>query len=373
MTTYKKSLLKLAAVQLVCLAFGLWAGDRLLVAGARWEMEQQQAAGAANPSTPAETLLAWLPKVRALSLFWIGALQATAAYLILSRLQSEYTRTQAQAHAAALQRERDLSKTRDAVIFGLAKLTESRDPDTGHHLERIALFSTCLANALRRDTRYRARISPAFVDSIGISSALHDIGKVGVEDAILGKAGQLDDAERFRMQVHAAMGGQCIHEIELRLGTSNFLAMAKDIALCHHERWDGTGYPAGLAGEQIPLSARIVAIVDVYDALVSRRVYKEALSHEESLAIIRGEAGQQFDPHLTEVFLRIEAEIRGIAERYAAEHSDQPPRSAGDTALATESGQHSGPDMELLDLIDESLSECAAIGGRTDFGARGAF
>ena len=372
MTIHRKSLIKLVAAQMVCLAFGLWAGDRLLVAGARWEMDQQGKSGgaAASDATPADTLLAWLPKVRALSLFWIGGLQATVAYLIISRLHSEHVRSQAHAHAAALQRERDLSKTRDAVIFGMAKLTESRDPDTGHHLERIALFSTCLANALRRDPHYRACISPAFVDSIGISSALHDIGKVGVEDAILGKAGQLDADERFRMQVHAAMGGQCIHEIELRLGTSNFLAMAKEIALCHHERWDGTGYPAGLAGEQIPLSARIVAIVDVYDALVSRRVYKEPLSHEESLTIIRAEAGKQFDPYITEVFLRLELEIQGIAQRYAAATRHEKVSQPYDPLRGVQ-GDAPASELELIELIDQTLTECAAIGEPTDKSAAG--
>jgi putative two-component system response regulator len=310
----------------------------------------------------ADTVLAWLPKVGALSLIWIGGLQAAVAYLILARLRSEYARSRSQAQAAALQRERDLLKTRDAVVFGLAKLTESRDPDTGHHLERISLYSTCLAIALRREPHYRTSISAAFVNSIGISSALHDIGKVGIEDAILNKAGRLDADERFRMQVHATLGGQCIQEIELRLGASNFLAMAREIAFCHHERWDGTGYPAGLTGDQIPLAARIVAIVDVYDALASRRVYKAALPHQECLAIIRAEAGKQFDPQLTEVFLRLESEILGIAERYA-DTLDPDQRSRTDDRDCPESTDtQSCSELELIDLLDRTLTECAAIG-----------
>ena len=224
---HSKSLVKLVATQVSCLAFGLWAGDRLLVSCAHWEIERS-ASPAGDTMTQmrpvtdqlsAKTLLAWLPKIRVVSLIWIGGLQAAAACLILSRLRSEYARCRSQAQAAALQRERDLLKTRDAVIFGLAKLTESRDPDTGHHLERNSLYSTCLAKALRREPRYRTIISAEFVNSIGISSALHDIGKVGIEDAILNKPGRLDADERFRMQVHAALGGQCIQEIELRLGT----------------------------------------------------------------------------------------------------------------------------------------------------------
>ncbi len=153
--------------------------------------------------------------------------------------------------------------------------------------------------------------------TIGISSALHDIGKVGVEDAILLKPGSLTEAERHRIQVHAALGGDCIRQIERRLGNSTFLSMAREIALYHHERWDGQGYPHGLKAEDIPLAARIVSIADVYDALSVKRVYKDALPHEICVDKIRREAGRQFDPDLVEVFLSIEQQIAEIAERLA--------------------------------------------------------
>ena len=371
MTIFRQSFTKLVVTQLVCLAFGMWAQDRLLVACARWESSARSSSTPTTAKSPGlgteqisgDVLLAWLPYVRGFSLVWIGGLQAAAAYLILTRVHGEFTRSRSQAQAAAIKHEHDLLKTRDAVIFGLAKLTESRDPDTGHHLERIALYSTCLAKALRRDSRYREKITPAFVDSIGISSALHDIGKVGVEDTILNKPGRLDRRERQRMQDHATLGGQCIQEIELRLGSSNFLSMAREIALAHHERWDGFGYPARLAGEKIPLSARIVAIVDVYDALSSHRVYKEALPHLECLSIIRAEAGKQFDPYLTEIFLRIETEIETIARRYAG-----PPLAVNELAARSdELRQPNQPEFEernqnLIELMDETLSECAQIG-----------
>ena len=215
----------------------------------------------------------------------------------------------------SLQRYGDLLRTRDAVIFGLAKLTESRDRDTGNHLERIAVYSTRLATTLRRNPRYRRQLSPAFVKLIGISTALHDIGKVGIEDSILLKPGQFEEQERLVMQMHAAIGGKCIREIESQLGRSNFLQMAREIAFCHHERWDGTGYPKGLAGDEIPLAARIVAVADVYDALAAKRVYKPAFPHGKCVEMIRAEAGKQFDPAVVDAFLEVEAEFRAIAQR----------------------------------------------------------
>jgi HD-GYP domain-containing protein (c-di-GMP phosphodiesterase class II) len=136
--------------------------------------------------------------------------------------------------------------------------------------------------------------------------------------------------------------------------------MARQIALAHHERWDGFGYPSGLAGEEIPLAARIVAIVDVYDALSSRRVYKEAFPHEECLAIIRGEAGRQFDPHLAEVFLRIEAEIEAIARRYAELPSAVNAQAAECDSRAPDEAAAESP-QTLIELIDETLTECAKI------------
>jgi response regulator RpfG family c-di-GMP phosphodiesterase len=209
------------------------------------------------------------------------------------------------------------------VIFGLAKLAESRDPDTGHHLERIALYSTRIAQAVRRHPKFRDVVTAQFVRTIGISSALHDIGKVGVEDAILLKPGLLTDAERHRIQVHAALGGDCIRQIERRLGNSTFLSMAREIALYHHERWDGQGYPHGLKAEDIPLAARIVSIADVYDALSVKRVYKEALPHEVCIDKIRREAGKQFDPDLVEVFLSIEPQIAEISARLKGQSREQ--------------------------------------------------
>lgn len=258
-----------------------------------------------------------MPLVMVLTLVWIGGLQSIAAYLVLTRLLSESSRNQEQSQLRLLSREKDLVRTRNAVIFGLAKLAEYRDRETGQHLERIALFATCLATALRRDPRFREAVSSTFVKTIGISSVLHDIGKVGLPDSILRKEGPLTPLERKRMQSHTAIGAECIRQIEQRLGNCNFLQMARQIALGHHERWDGSGYPNGIAGGEIPLAARVVAIVDVYDALVSKRCYKEAMPQQQCVSMIVESAGSHLDPSLVEVFRRVEPQFWEIASRYA--------------------------------------------------------
>lgn len=258
------------------------------------------------------------PIVGLMTFVWLGCLLAICTFMAGKRLSDELTDELQKSEERAVRREQALLRTRDAVIFGLAKLAESRDSDTGEHVERIALYCQRLAAALRRRPEYREAISPAFVRLIESSSVLHDIGKVGIADAILHKPGPLDARERQEVQKHAAIGGECLAEIERRLGASNFLQMARQIALCHHERWDGNGYPHGLKGELIPLAARIVAIADNYDALVSRRPYKEPFPHDKVVNMIREGAGKLFDPKLVEVFLEIEEEFRAIAEQYAA-------------------------------------------------------
>ncbi len=257
-----------------------------------------------------------LSKVSALTLLWTCAMLSIGVYLILARYHDQLTQQRAEKFTGTLRRAQELVRTRDAVIFGLAKLADSRDPETGDHLERISAYSTTMAAALRHHPRYGKEVTPTFIRLIGISSALHDIGKVGVADRILLKPGALTAAERQIMQTHCRIGGDCLIEIEQRLGSTNFLQMARQIALHHHERWDGTGYPSGLSAEEIPLSARIVAIADVYDALSSKRVYKDRMPHEECAQIIRAGAGTHFDPHLIDVWTTIEPKFREIHAQY---------------------------------------------------------
>ncbi|MGB2988034.1 MAG: HD domain-containing phosphohydrolase [Phycisphaerae bacterium] len=257
-----------------------------------------------------------LPAISVMTFVWICALSGIAGYIILARLHDEIARERSRSASDALRKTQNLLRTRNAVIFGLAKLAESRDPETGDHLERISVYSTSLASAVRHHPNFRDEITPGFVRLIGISSALHDIGKVGVEDRILLKPGPLTSEEHASMQNHAEIGGECLREIEQRLGGSNFLQMAREIAFAHHEKWDGSGYPKGLAGTAIPLSARIVAIADMYDALSTKRVYKERFPHEECVATIKNEMGKKFDPVLVDVWLTIESKFRSIARQY---------------------------------------------------------
>lgn len=200
-------------------------------------------------------------------------------------------------------------------MFGLAHLSESRDPATGEHLRRMKHLARVLAEALHTHPKYQAVVTPEFVKQIEISAMLHDIGKVGISDAILLKPGKLTAVERQEMQQHPLISSQCLRRIEEKLGTANFLEMAHEIALYHHERWDGLGYPFGRRGEAIPLSARIVSIADVYDALVSERIYKPAFPHEQCVAMIREGAGTQFDPELVNVFLNIERRFADVSDR----------------------------------------------------------
>jgi len=296
------------------------AAARMLTSGVGYVVVYRPVANVLLSSTMLIRSLPWLSGV---TLLWTSALLASVITLLLTRFYDGVDRERKQAASEMLLRTQNLVRTRDAVIFGLAKLADSRDPETGEHLERISIYSTTFAATLRRHPNYSNIVSSSFVRLIGISSALHDIGKVGIQDSILRKPAELTPSEHESMQSHTTIGADCIKEIEQRLGSSNFLHMAHEIAMAHHERWDGKGYPNGLSGESIPLAARIVAIADVYDALSSKRVYKPEFPHDECVALIRDEAGKQFDPNLVEVWLSIEPKFRDIALQYAGAPLDE--------------------------------------------------
>lgn len=272
-----------------------------------------------------------------ITLLWTIVLESVTLLMIVTYFEQGQSRDQPYPEVNALRQAEALMRTQEAVIFGLAKLSDSRDADTGSHLDRIAHYSSALAARLRLMPEFRERVTPGFVQLIGLSSALHDIGKVGVEDSILLKPGALTSEERARMQRHTQIGEKCLKEIERRLGSSNFLQMAREISYAHHERWDGQGYPLGLEGEQIPLSAQIVAVADVYDALSSRRVYKEALSHEQCVAMIAEAAGSHFDPRVVEAFLQIEDRFRQIFQQFHAPHEPSNREATEMTCPAPES------------------------------------
>ncbi len=197
---------------------------------------------------------------------------------------------------------RQLKDTREATILGFAQLTEYRDKSTGKHLERIREYTKILALELRKKPQYSDYIDDEYLDDLCISSVLHDVGKVGIEDSILRKPGKLDVGEFEKIKEHARIGGDALTKVDRTLSRQSFLTIGKEIAYSHHERWDGSGYPRGLKGEEIPLSARIVALADVYDALTSERVYKGAIPHDQAVEIILSGRGTHFDPDIVDAF-----------------------------------------------------------------------
>lgn len=220
-----------------------------------------------------------------------------------------------------LQSYRDVKETRTGTILGLAKLAEFRDKDTGHHLERIREFSRILAQELQKNGEYQDYITTEYIEDIYLSSILHDIGKVGVPDAILLKPGRLIPEEFEVIKEHTLLGGKAISEVDSQFNTQSFLTIGKEIAFFHHEKWDGTGYPKGLIEHQIPLSARIVTLADVYDALTSKRCYKKAYSHEKAKKIIIEERGKAFDPNIVDAFLVHEQHFNKIRKKLQETHS----------------------------------------------------
>ncbi len=211
-----------------------------------------------------------------------------------------------------LERTIQLMRGRDGIIFGMAKLAEARDNETGMHLERMSRYTEAIARHL---TKSVPDLNEGWVVTVRTTSVLHDIGKIGIPDSVLHKPGPLNEEERKVMDTHTTIGGETLLEIQQRWGEDPFLIAATEIAMSHHEKWDGTGYPAGLRGEQIPLSARIVALGDVYDALRSERVYKKAWSHAKTRETIVEGAGSHFDPAIVEAFVAIEEDIEQIAEQ----------------------------------------------------------
>jgi HD-GYP domain-containing protein (c-di-GMP phosphodiesterase class II) len=207
-------------------------------------------------------------------------------------------------------------RSRIGIIMGLAKLAEYRDEDTGLHLERIREYCRLLARRLSLLPTYRDYITEEYINDLYYSSILHDIGKVGVPDAILLKPAKLNPDEFKSIQRHPGIGGDAIMNVESKINIQSFLTLGREIAYCHHEKWDGSGYPKALRGEAIPLSARIVAIADVYDALTSERPYKEAFPHRKSVDIIAGSRGTHFDPVLVDIFIEVEEEFDRIRLSY---------------------------------------------------------
>lgn len=214
-----------------------------------------------------------------------------------------------------------LERSRQVTIESMAAVAETRDPETGAHIKRTQYYVRAIAEELHRTGQDPDLLTPEYIQLLFLSAPLHDIGKVGVPDAILLKPGRLTPEEMAVMQKHAEFGRQIILNTASHLEDDNFLALAADIAGTHHEKWDGTGYPNGLAGTDIPLAGRIMAVADIYDALISRRCYKEPFSHEHSLELMRELSGSTFEPRILDAFLAIEPQILAIAKRFRDESS----------------------------------------------------
>jgi len=217
-----------------------------------------------------------------------------------------------------MRRTHEISTIQDVTIQAMAALAETRDSATGHHIRRTQHYVRVLAECLATHPRFSDVLTPANIDLLFRSAPLHDIGKVGIPDHILLKPGQLDASEWEIMKTHAAIGRDAIERAEQILGIRvDFLVYAKEIAYSHHERWDGSGYPQGLAGEAIPVSARLMALADVYDALISKRVYKAPMPHAVAAGLIVEGRGSHFDPDVVDAFLVRQVEFERIAATYA--------------------------------------------------------
>jgi adenylate cyclase len=215
------------------------------------------------------------------------------------------------------ERTRELTMVQEATIESMSSLTETRDPDTGEHIRRTQNYIRLLAEYLKNQPGFRALLNDETIDLLCKSAPLHDIGKVGVSDRILLKPGKLTEQEFEEMKQHTIYGRDTILAAERKLGNTSFLCVAREIVYTHHERWDGSGYPEGLKGEQIPVPGRLMALADSYDALTSKRVYKSQIPHEKAVEIIIEEKGSHFDPEVVDAFLEVKENFRQIALKYA--------------------------------------------------------
>jgi len=217
-------------------------------------------------------------------------------------------------------RTREIDELQDITVLTMASLAETRDNETGNHIRRTQYYVMALAQVLMEHPRFSSYLNRETIAVLFKSAPLHDIGKVGIPDRILLKPGRFEPEEFEVMKLHTTLGRDAIDSAEDRLGrTVPFLKCAKEIAYSHQEKWDGTGYPQGLKGDEIPVSARLMAVADVYDALISKRVYKEAFPHEKAVAIVMDGRGTHFDPDVVDAFISIQEEFREIAMRFVDE------------------------------------------------------
>jgi len=239
-------------------------------------------------------------------------------HLKLHRLQRELAEHNIRLQELVKEQVREITNAQMAIIFAMARMAESRDDETGKHSERVRRYCVSLARGLQ--STHPDLITDEYIDLIYNTSPLHDIGKVATPDFILQKPGKLTPDEFTVMKQHTILGAQTLEAVREQYPNNDFINMGIAIARWHHERWDGSGYPDGLKGASIPLSARIMAVADVYDALRSWRRYKSAYSHAASCDMIKDECGSHFDPQVVEVFMMLQSEFDLIHEEALPPH-----------------------------------------------------
>ena len=219
---------------------------------------------------------------------------------------------QADLMAMVEKRTKEMDNLRDAILQWAGEFVEFRDDTSGKHIEHVRRYMEILINAAKKEGSYVKELSGWNVKAVLLASALHDVGKIKIPDSILLKKGRLSPKEFEQMKRHCLYGKQLLESLGTRLSEETFLEYAKAMAYSHHEKWDGTGYPENLKGEKIPLEARMMALVDVYDAMVSVRPYKPACSHDQAIKTIKKERGTHFDPALVDLFVKFSDEINKV-------------------------------------------------------------
>ena len=239
-------------------------------------------------------------------------------HLDIKRMQDFLRNQNSFLEAEIIKRTREITAIQDVTIHAMASLAETRDNETGNHIRRTQNYVRVLAEKLRHHPRFSHFLDDdKIIELLYKSAPLHDIGKVGIPDKILLKPGRFEPEEFEVMKQHPALGRSAILNAEYELGLEvPFLKYAKEIAYAHQEKWDGSGYPLGLAGDNIPISARLMAVADVYDALISRRVYKEGMTHEQAVQLIIEGRGKHFDPDITDAFLALQDDFIAIAAKF---------------------------------------------------------
>ena len=209
-----------------------------------------------------------------------------------------------------------INQMQNGLIVTMADMVENRDADTGYHIQKTADYVRIILEGLKKKGYYEGKLTPKFMNDVVMSAPLHDIGKINISDTILNKPGKLTPEEYEIMKTHTTAGKNIMEKAINTVKGENYLKEARNMAAYHHEWWDGNGYPEGLKGQVIPLSARVMAVADVFDALTSKRIYKEAMPFEEAIDIIKQESGTHFDPKCVEVFAEAEEEVRLVLRRY---------------------------------------------------------